>query len=732
MKVHRLIPVLEMSCASCANSIESYLSATDGVEKAAVNYATEELDLVFDDKQISLDQIHRAVKDLGYDLIIQEENIAETKAEKNQEAFNRLKKQTILAAIFTLPVFVIGMFMMDVPYVNYISFALSIPVIFVFGLHFFTSAWKKLLKGKANMDTLVALSTGIAFAVSTFNTFFPHFWHQRSVHAPVYFESATVIIVFISLGKLLEEKAKNATSLALKKLMNLQPKSVIRLEDGKEVVIRYEQVREQDQLLVKSGQQIPVDGKVISGNSHVNESSITGESLPASKAEGDALFAGTLNQEGSLVMLAEKVGNETVLAGIIQAVKSAQNSKAPVQKLVDKIAGIFVPIVIGVALLTYLIWIFSGVENAYSMGMLNAVSVLVIACPCALGLATPTAIMVGMGKGASNNLLIRNAEVLEKALEIDTIVLDKTGTITEGKPAVKHVTDGLSTEEQAILKAMEQRSDHPLSEAITAYLETEQANVPELSDYRNEAGKGVTARVQNVTYFAGNTALASQFSADTSSFKAEIKTWQQEGNTLVYFGREGHLSSVLAIADKVKETSGAAIEVLKQEGRTVYMLTGDSADAASVVAAEVGITHVKAGVLPDQKAGFIQELKKQGKTVAMVGDGVNDSQAMVLADLSMAMGKGSDIAMDVADVTIVSSDLKLISSLFHLSKATVNGIRQNLFWAFFYNVIGIPIAAGVLYPFNGFLLNPMIAAAAMAFSSVSVVLNSLRLNRVKL
>lgn len=732
MKVHRLIPVLEMSCTSCASSIESYLSATDGVEKATVNYATEELDLVFDDKQISMTKIHQAVKDLGYDLIIQDENVAETKAEKNQEAFNRLKKQTILAAIFTLPVFIIGMFMMDVPYVNYISFALSIPVIFIFGLHFFTSAWKKLWRGKANMDTLVALSTGIAFAVSTFNTFFPHFWHERSVHAPVYFESATVIIVFISLGKLLEEKAKNATSLALKKLMNLQPKSVIRLEDGQEVVIRYEQVRENDQLLVKSGQQIPVDGKVMSGNSHINESSITGESLPVSKSPGDNLFAGTLNQEGSLVMLAEKVGNETVLAGIIQAVKSAQNSKAPVQKLVDKIAGIFVPIVIGIALLTYLVWIFSGVENAYSMGMLNAVSVLVIACPCALGLATPTAIMVGMGKGASNNLLIRNAEVLEKALDIDTIVLDKTGTITEGKPAVKYMTSGLTPEEKAILKAMEQRSDHPLSEAITAYLETELTNVPELSDYRNESGKGVTARIQDVTYFAGNIALTSHFSADTSSFEAEIKTWQQEGNTLVYFGREGHLSGVLAIADKVKETSCAAIEALKQEGRNVYMLTGDSADAAMVVAEEVGITEVKAGVLPDQKAGFIQELKKQGKTVAMVGDGVNDSQAMVLADLSIAMGKGSDIAMDVADVTIVSSDLNLISSLFHLSRATVNGIRQNLFWAFFYNVIGIPIAAGILYPFNGFLLNPMIAAAAMAFSSVSVVLNSLRLNRVKL
>lgn len=731
MLQHRILPVLEMSCASCAMSIETYLTATPGISKATVNYATEELVVDFDDTIIDLVTIKKHVVDLGYDLVVTTENSTEVKEEKASEAFARLKRNTIWAAIFTLPVFTIGMFFMSMPYGSYISFLLSIPVVFYFGGHFFVSAWKKLLKRTANMDTLVALSTGIAFMVSSINTFFPHLFHHTGHHAPIYFESATVIIVFISIGKLLEERAKNATSIALKSLMNLQPKVVIRLINGKQEEIPYADVKVNDLLLVKAGQQVPVDGKVLSGISHVNESTITGESLPVVKEAGAGLFAGTLNQEGALTMRAEKVGETTVLAGIIQAVKSAQNSKAPVQKLVDQIASIFVPVVLGIALLTFLIWIFSGVENAYTMGMLSAVSVLVIACPCALGLATPTAIMVGIGKGASNNLLIRNAEVLERAMKIDVIVLDKTGTITQGRPQVmNHWVKYYET--IPAIKALELNTEHPLAKALASFYAKE-TNLPAIDGFKNVPGKGVQGKINGADYAIGNLKLMENEGVQwDNKTKQEFENWEQAGNTLIYVSKDQELIAAYGLADAVKDNAKQAISAMKQTGIEVVMLTGDNEKAARSIASQVGVETVISNVLPSEKAAYIEQVKKEGKHVAMVGDGVNDSQALVLADLSIAMGKGSDIAMDVADVTIVSSDLMRIISLFKLSKATVKGIKQNLFWAFIYNLIGIPIAAGILYSSFHFLMNPMLASAAMAFSSVSVVLNSLRLNQIKL
>jgi Cu2+-exporting ATPase len=732
-KKHQFFPVLEMSCASCASSIESYLKHLNGVQFAQVNYATQELELAFDSSVITLEEIKKAVVDLGYDLVIQTQNSQSIVEEHERDAYMHLKRQTFWAAIFTFPVFIIGMFFMHWEPGRYISFFLSIPVIFFFGGHFYRSAWKKMRKRTANMDTLVALSTLVAFIFSVFNTFFPDFWHHKNVHPEVYYESATVIIVFVSLGKMLEEKAKNATSLALKKLMNLQPKRVIKFIDGKEVEVKYEDVLIGDVLLVKSGQQIPVDGVIETGASYVNESSITGESLPIYKEKESKVFAGTLNLEGSFTMSALKVGDQTVFAGIIRAVKAAQNSKAPVQKTVDKIASIFVPIVIVIALITLVVWTFSGVENAFSMGIMSAVSVLVIACPCALGLATPTAIMVGIGQGATHNLLIRNAEVLEKALEIDVVVLDKTGTITEGKPQVKQ--SYMQPDFAAlgpIFLAMEKRSDHPLAQAINQFMKDSVTDIVDLEDFQTIRGKGIVAKFDGVTYFAGNQRLMEEFGvAVDSELKESLKQLEFTGHSMIYFGKEGQLLAYFGIADTIKESSKCAIDLLRSHHKEVYMLTGDNQGAAENVAKEVGIIHVQAQALPEDKAHFIEALQASGKKVAMIGDGINDSQAMALADSSIAMGKGSDIAMDVADVTIISSDLAMVPKLYELSRKTVQGVRQNLFWAFIYNLIGIPIAAGILFPFNGFLLSPMLAGGAMALSSVSVVLNSLRLNYIK-
>jgi Cu2+-exporting ATPase len=614
--------------------------------------------------------------------------------------------------------------------------ALTLPVLWL-GRNFYIHAFKQARHGKANMDTLVALSTGIAFLFSTFNTLYPDFWHSRGIHPHVYFEAATVIIAFILLGKLLEERAKSNTSTAIKKLMGLQPKTVRIIENDAEKEIPVISVTVGMMVVVRPGEKIPVDGTVTIGNSYVDESMISGEPVPVEKKAGDKVFSGTVNQKGSFRFAAEKVGGETLLAQIIRMVQEAQGSKAPVQKLVDKIAGIFVPIVIGIAILSFIAWQVFGGDNALTQGLLALVTVLVIACPCALGLATPTAIMVGVGKGADNNILIKDAESLELGHKVNVVILDKTGTITEGKPQVtdsRWEATGLQTDlHKQILYSLEAQSEHPLAEAVVNHLKQEHIAAVDLEHFESITGKGVRANLKGQTYYIGNKKLIAENSIQLSqSLEAEANTWQEQAKTVVYFATNERVLAILAIADKIKATSLTAIETLQKRGIEVYMLTGDNAHTAAAVAREVGLKHYQAEVLPSDKAGFVKKLQGEGKIVAMVGDGINDSHALAQADVSIAMGKGSDIAMDVAKITLITSDLNMIPKALRLSSKTVQTIRQNLFWAFIYNLIGIPIAAGLLYPINGFLLNPMIAGAAMALSSVSVVSNSLRLKRAKL
>lgn len=640
--------------------------------------------------------------------------------------------RTSQALALSTPVVIIGMFFMNMPYANETMWIFSTLVILWLGRDFYINAWKQAKHRSANMDTLVALSTGVAYVFSVFNTLFPHFWHERGLHAHVYFEAAAVIIAFILLGKLLEEKAKGNTSSAIKKLMGLQPKTVtIVHEGGHQMQIPIEQVAIGNTLLVKPGEKIAVDGTVVNGNSYVDESMLSGEPVPVLKNENDKVFAGTINQKGSFQFRADKVGSETMLAQIIKMVQDAQGSKAPVQKLVDKIAGIFVPIVILIAIAAFIAWNVFGGENAFTQGLLALITVLVIACPCALGLATPTAIMVGVGKGAEKGILIKDAESLELAKKVNAVILDKTGTITEGRPIV---TNDFWADENAELKqilySIEKQSEHPLAEAVVTHLN--QQSLFTISGFESITGKGAKAQANGETYFIGNRRLVEENKISIDKpISEKAHQWGKEAKTVIWFANSQEVVAVLAIADQVKATSQKAIQELQQSGIEVYMLTGDNQTTAKAVSEKVGIKHFKAEVLPEQKADYVKELQAKGKVVAMVGDGINDSTALAQADVSIAMGKGSDIAMDVAKMTIISSDLAKIPEAIRLSKSTVSTIKQNLFWAFIYNLIGIPIAAGILYPINGFLLNPMLAGAAMALSSVSVVSNSLRLKYKK-
>ena len=727
--VKKTYPVLGMTCASCAGSAESMAKYTPGVVSAEVNYGTGNLNVEFLPNITNSEQIRKAVQDGGYDLLLEDESKQQETLEAiHAEKFRKLKNKTIWAVILSLPVVIIGMFFMDMPYGNEIMWAFATPVVLWLGKDFFINAWKQAKHRSANMDTLVALSTGIAYIFSVFNMLFMDFWHQRGLHAHVYFEAAAVIVAFILLGKLLEEKAKGNTSSAIKKLMGLQPKTVIVIEaDGTERQKAIEDVNAGDIILVKPGEKIAVDGTVVSGNSYVDESMLSGEPVPVLKKENEKVFAGTINQKGSFQFKAVKVGKETMLAQIIKMVQDAQGSKAPVQKLVDKIAGIFVPVVIGIAILTFILWFFLGGENGVVQGLLAAVTVLVIACPCALGLATPTAIMVGVGKGAENGILIKDAESLELAKKVNAIVLDKTGTITEGRPQVTGI-QWLNNDDTTkdVLLSIEKQSEHPLAEAVVKHLEGVSATA--LSNFDSITGKGAKAEFNNDTYYVGNKKLLAENNITIADqLQQQADEWGTQSKTVIWFANSKQALSVVAISDKIKETSVAAIKEMQEMGIDLYMLTGDNEATAKAIASQTGIKHYKAEVLPQHKADFVKELQAQGKVVAMVGDGINDSTALATADVSIAMGKGSDIAMDVAKMTIISSDLTKIPQAIRLSKQTVATIKQNLFWAFIYNLIGIPIAAGILYPINGFLLNPMIAGAAMALSSVSVVSNSLRL-----
>ncbi|MBL7856314.1 MAG: copper-translocating P-type ATPase [Cyclobacteriaceae bacterium] len=726
-----------MSCAACAVSVESMLRTVPGVKNAIVNYANQTASVEYDNTLTSPAALQHAVRSIGYDLVVDVEDPQAVQEESQQKHYDEVKSRTIWSSVLSVPLVIIGMFFMDMPHGNYISLVLAAPVVFWFGQNFFINAWKQAKHGKANMDTLVALSTGIAFLFSTFNTFFPEFWHSRGIHPHVYFEAAAVVITFILLGKLLEEKAKTSTSSAIKKLMGLQPKTVKAMIDGVEQEVPIASVKVGYLIHVRPGEKIAVDGVVKNGSSYVDESMISGEPIPIEKIVGEKVFAGTVNQKGSFQFEALKVGGDTILAQIIKMVQQAQGSKAPVQKLVDTIAGIFVPVVMGISILTFITWMIVGGDNAFTHALLTSITVLVIACPCALGLATPTAIMVGVGKGAENNILIKDAESLELAHQVNAMILDKTGTITEGKPVVTDFVwqskkEGVG-QFKNILYTLESHSEHPLAEAVATALQHDGAISIGIDNFESLTGRGAKAKVKDSMYYIGNRKLVDENSIQVSAEVQSLATQlQSEAKTVVYFTDRQNVLALMAIADKIKATSKAAIETLQSMGIDVYMLTGDNEQTAKAVAAQVGLKHYKAEVMPGDKAEFVKLLQQDGKIVAMVGDGINDSHALAQADVSIAMGKGSDIAMDVAKMTLITSDLQSIPKALNLSTKTVRGIRQNLFWAFIYNVIGIPLAAGVLYPVNGFLLDPMIAGAAMALSSVSVVSNSLRLKFAKI
>lgn len=730
----KTLPVLEMSCAVCAGNVENRVKGLPGVAEASVNFAANSLTVTYDPAQITLQDMQAAVEADGYGLVVDADDPAAAQEEQARAAYRRLSLRTLISWVLAIPLVLLGMVFMHAPYANWIMMVLALAIMLGAGRPFYVNGFRHALRGSANMDTLVALSTSIAFLFSLFNTLYPRFWYDRGLEPHVYYEASGVIIAFVLLGKLLEERAKNSTSSAIRSLMGLQPKTARRVKDGAEEEVEIAFLRLGDVVSVRPGEKIPVDGHLLRGSSYVDESMLTGEPVPVAKTASDQVLAGTINQKGAFTMVATGVGKATVLAQIVQMVQAAQGSKAPVQRIVDKISAVFVPVVVGMAILTFVCWLWIGGTTCFSYALLSAVSVLVIACPCALGLATPTALMVGMGKGAEHHILIKDAFALENLCKVDTVVLDKTGTLTAGVP---EVTDSwwrreATHDELDKLFTLENKSEHPLASAVIAWLKGTEAAEADGGTFESLTGLGIRMEMQQTTWWIGSQRFMESFGAAVPpEATAEIDRWHHEGKSVVYYGRNADLLAVLAIADQLKPTSKAAVNALREKGIEVHLLTGDGNRTAQAMASFLGIGAFKAEVLPADKEAYISKLQAEGHTVAMVGDGINDSQALARADVSIAMGKGTDIAMDVAMVTLITSDLMLLPDAIRLSRRTVRLIHQNLFWAFIYNLIGIPLAAGVLYPVNGLLLNPMLASAAMAFSSVSVVLNSLRLKFMK-
>ena len=706
-------PVTGMSCAACAANVEKTLRKQPGVAEASVNYAASVASVEYDPLAVSPESLKRAVNDAGYDLLISEDaNTADEVDAAQKQKYKSLKYRTVWAVSLSLPILLIGMFFPDIPFADYVMWALATPVVFWLGRSFHINAWKQLKHKTANMDTLVATSTGIAYLFSVFNTVFPDFWLSKGIVPHVYFEASSVIIAFILFGRLLEERAKGNTSGAIRKLMGLQPKTVTIVDSGDKTGYRevsISSVRAGDIIVVRPGERVAVDGTVTDGSSYVDESMLSGEPLPAAKKKASKVYAGTINGNGSFRFRADKVGENTVLAKIIAMVQNACGSKAPVQKLVDKVAAVFVPAIMSIALLSFILWMVFDPENGFTHGLLAMVTVLVIACPCALGLATPTAIMVGIGKGAEVTHLIF----------YETFSDDSPGSELSRKKI------------RNIFYSIEKLSKHPLAEAVVRFLND--ADEAEVRDFQSVTGAGVKGECEGVSYMAGNRKLLEDNGVSIPEYlKEKAAELADAAHSIIWFADSSKAVCIAAVTDRIKETSKMAVEALRKRGLDVWMLTGDNGQTAAAVAAQTGISHFKAGILPHEKAAFVEKLQSEGHKVAMAGDGINDSAALAQADLSIAMGGGSDIAMDVARMTIISSDLTKIPEALELSRQTVRTIRQNLFWAFIYNIIGVPIAAGALYPINGFLLNPMIAGAAMAFSSVSVVSNSLRLKGKKI
>ncbi|XOD69233.1 MAG: heavy metal translocating P-type ATPase [Flavobacteriales bacterium AspAUS03] len=732
----QIVVVTGMSCAACAISVEKALNVLEGVQ-VQVNFADQTARIRFRENVVQPEHLRAAVQRAGYDLIwsTADEPLEETDIFQQKE-YKRLKKQTLWSMAFTLPVIVLAMFFSVNVFTRGLMMLLSFLVLFFWGKNFFIKAWAGFCRLRFGMDALVALSTCMAFSYSLFNTLFPEFLARYQILPHVYFETTAVIITFILLGKTLESWARSKTSHAIRKLIGLQAKEVTILEQGREVSKPIESIQSGELIRVKSGEKIPVDGKVVSGSFYLDESMITGEPISVLRTVGDRIFAGTINQGGSFEMESEKVGAHTLLAGIIRAVRQAQSSKAPVQNFADRIAGIFVPIVISIAISTFFIWGFSPLENAWLMGFSAMFTVLIIACPCALGLAVPTALIAAIGRAAEDGILIKDAESLERVHRIDALILDKTGTLTQGKPKVKEIfwpDDVDPAGYAAILIALEKRSSHPLAQAVLAHFD----RYPSLDQapffFKENPGKGVQGLLGGKKYRAGSLSWLDEAGVVFGeSFSEKIDRWKRQGYTLVGFAQDRCLLAILSIVDPIKANASEVVAQLNNLGIETHMLTGDHPQAALAVAEQVGIRLYRASQLPADKMVFIEKLQGQGKLVAMVGDGINDAQALAQADLSFAIGQGSDVAIDAAGITLLSADLRKIPKALHLSAQMIRTIRQNLFWAFIYNVVGIPVAAGILYPFNGYLLNPMLAAAAMAMSSVSVVLNSLRLRRAVL
>lgn len=714
-------PVTGMTCAGCASSIQSILEHTDGVKEAMVNFAANSVYVTWDDHKISESGLKQAVRRAGYDIIIQKETRNEVR-DREQAHLRSLRNYVLGAGIFSLPLIVLGMTMMEDTVSRYTMWALATPVVFWFGRFFFIHAFKQLLKGKANMDTLVALSTGASYLFSAFNTLYPEYWHQHGQHAHVYFEASAVIIFFILLGKWLEEKAKAGAGDAIRKLMQLAPDTarLFNAENGQVVIVPLETVEAGQLLLVNEGDRVPVDGELMDGEVLIDESTVTGESLPAEKQVGAKLHAGTLCSSGSLIMKATAVGEDTLLARIIRQVEAAQGSKAPVQRLADRISGIFVPVVMLISLFTWVGWTMAG--NPVQ-GLISAVTVLVIACPCALGLATPTALMAGIGKAAGRGILIRNATALEQASAMTDLILDKTGTLTAGRPAVVHASWFTSAQDELkkVLYNMELRSIHPLAGALKNHLGEQE--IMHFTRFDTEKGQGIEAANDHGQFYAGTYGyVCRKTGQNATNFEGHDSSASQ-----VWFGRNHELIACFEIRDPLKAGAAAAMNMLKQLGIRLYLLSGDRTEVVAAVARETGIQHYRGHCLPADKSHELKQLKARGRITGMAGDGINDSEALALADVSFAMSEGSDIAMDAADVTLLNGNLKLIPEAIVLSRATRRTIRQNLFLAFVYNIIGLPLAAGLLIPISGWSLDPMFAAAAMALSSVSVVSNSLML-----
>ena len=722
-----------MTCAACAISVESYLSPLEGINNVAVNYPNQSVYLDYDNNTITLESIQKKIKEIGYDILLGDtKETQKTFEELEVRRLETLKSKLLFSTVFSTPIFIIAMFFMGkIPYENWIMMALSVPVLFWSGAEFYTIAWKKLKHFSANMDTLVALSTGVAFVFSVYNTINPQYFLSRGVTPHVYYESAVVIITLILLGRFFEEKAKGKTSSAIKKLIGLQPKQLTVIRNGEETIISFEEIGMGELIILKPGDKIPVDGKVKKGNSFIDESMISGEPIPVHKTKGSTVFSGTINRKGSLRIIATKIGADTLLSQIIKQVEHAQASKPAIQKLADKVAGIFVPIVIVISIITFIIWYILGPEPSFTYALLTLITVLIIACPCALGLATPTALMVGIGKGAERGILIKDAQALETAYKIDTLILDKTGTLTEGKLKVTDVVwiEGIETSiVERVLLSMESQSEHPIAEAIVRHLQNINTETITTDSFESITGMGAISYFEEKAYRVGNEKLMLENDIGMpKSIAQKAEELKKEAKTVVYISAGDNVKGIIAVADQIKETAAVAIEQIQEMGIAIHMLTGDNEHTAKVIAAKVGITHFKANVMPSEKGDFVASLQKEGRIVAMSGDGINDAHALAQADVGIAMGSGTDIAMESADITLMNSDLKQIANAIKLSKATMQTIRQNLFWAFIYNIIAIPVAAGILYPLYGFLLNPMVAGAAMSLSSISVLVNSLRL-----